>query len=76
MVAGERRGPPEDCGGPFGYLEFVDAMSDPAHPDHDDVMDWHGERFDPEDIELDAVEAMLGRIRGQRRKGPGRRKRT
>ncbi len=57
-------------------MEFVDAMSDPAHPDRDDVMDWHGERFDPKDIELDTIEATLGRIRGQRRKGRGRGKRT
>lgn len=70
LVACDRRGPPEDCGGPFAYQEFFDAMSDPVHPDHDVVVDWYGEPFDPDDMELEAVEAMLSRIRGQRRKGP------
>ena len=76
LVAGERRGPPEDCGGPFGYMEFLDAVSDPTHPDHEEAMDWYGEPFDPDDMELDTVEAMLSRIRGQRRKGPRKGKRT
>ena len=76
LVAGERRGPPEDCGGPFGFVAFLDAMSDPGHPDHEDVMDWYGEPFEAEDMELDKVEAMLSRIRGQRRKGPRKGKRA
>jgi hypothetical protein len=36
------------------------------------MMDWYGERFDPDDLELEAVEAMLGRIRASRRKGPAK----
>jgi hypothetical protein len=76
LIAGERRGPPEDCGGPYGYLEFLDAISDPAHPGHEEAMDWYGEPFDPEDMELDTVEAMLSHIRGHRRKGPRKRKRA
>ena len=76
LVTGERRGPPEDCGGPFGFMEFLDAMSDPGHPDHEDHLDWYGEPFDAEDMELDKVEAMLGRIRGQRRKGAKKGKRA
>lgn len=69
LVAGERQSPPEDCGGPFGFLEIVDALSDPDHPDHEELFDWYGERFDPEDMNLDTVEAMLSRIRGRRRMG-------
>lgn len=76
LVEGERRGPPEDCGGPFGFMAFLDAMSDPGHPDHAELMDWHGEPFDAEDMELDKVEAMLSRIRGLRRQGSRKRKRA
>ena len=76
LVAGERRGPPEDCGGPFGFMAFLDAMSDPGHQDHEDLMDWYGEPFAAGDMELDKVEAMLSRIRGQRRKGPRKGKRA
>ncbi len=39
-------------------------------------MDWYGEPFEAEDMELDKVEAMLNRIRGQRRKGPRNGKRA
>ena len=45
---------------------------DEAHEEHQAVLDWYGERFDPDDLELDTVEAMLGRIRASRRKGPAK----
>jgi len=62
LVTGERRGPPEDCGGPFGFTEFLTAISDPGHPNHTDAMDWYGKPFDADEMELDKVEAMLSRI--------------
>ena len=70
FIDGKGRCPPEDCGGPPGFEEFLKAVGDESHPDHEDLMDWYGQPFDPEDLELDAAEAMLSRIRGQRRKGP------
>lgn len=76
LVAGARRAPPEDSGGPFGFMDFVDAISDPDHPDHEHLMDWYGRHFDSEDMDLDTVEAMLSRIRGSRRRGQGRKKRA
>ena len=33
-VAGKRAGPPEDVGGVWGYMEFIEAMRDPKHPRH------------------------------------------
>ncbi len=45
-------------------------MADETHPEHEDVLAWHGgEQFDPDDLQLEVVEAMLSRIRGSRRKG-------
>lgn len=71
LVGGERRAPPEDVGGPPGFFEFVEAMMDRNHPDHDEVFEWYGhEPFIPDDIERDVVEVQLERIRAQRRKGP------
>jgi hypothetical protein len=72
LVDGARRAPPEDCGGPPGFDAFLEAMLDEAHEEHEAMMDWYGERFDPDDLELEAVEAMLGRIRASRRKGPAK----
>jgi hypothetical protein len=47
--------PPEDVGGPWGYKDFVDAMSDPEHPKHVEMIHWHGKLFDPNDFLLQNV---------------------
>lgn len=39
---GEGACPPEDCGGPSGYAEFLAALADPAHPDHHHLRTWAG----------------------------------
>ena len=70
LLAGARRAPPEDCGGAPGFEVFLEAMADEAHDEHEAMMDWYGDPFDADDMELDVVEAMLGRIRAGRRKGP------
>lgn len=41
--------PPEDCGGPGGYTELLDALYDPGHPDHDHMSTWVGTRLRPFD---------------------------
>ncbi|MDP8052872.1 plasmid pRiA4b ORF-3 family protein, partial [Pasteurella atlantica] len=35
---GERACPPEDCGGPMGYDELLDILSDKKHPSYDDMI--------------------------------------
>lgn len=47
-LAGERNGPPDDCGGVPGYYNFVEAMSDPKHPEHRELKEWHGGKYKPE----------------------------
>src|SRR3546814_12915480 len=32
-VDGERRAPPEDCGGTPGFESFLDAIANPRHPE-------------------------------------------
>jgi hypothetical protein len=34
--------PPEDIGGPPGYQEFREALADPAHERHADLVEWWG----------------------------------
>jgi pRiA4b ORF-3-like protein len=43
--AGRRR-PPEDCGGVPGYREFLKAIRDPRHPEHEAILEWVGGGFD------------------------------
>jgi hypothetical protein len=47
-VEGARACPPEDCGGPWGYANFLEAIRDPKHEDHDDLLEWIGGKFDSE----------------------------
>lgn len=44
---GERACPPEDCGGPWGYPEYLAAIADPKHEQHKELLEWGGP-FDPE----------------------------
>ena len=57
-LEGERATPPEDVGGIWGYEEYVEAMVDPDHPEHEEWLEWRGE-FDPEDFDVDEVNAAL-----------------
>ena len=58
-LEGARSCPPEDVGGWPGYADFLDAMADPTHPDHDDRSEWIGGRWDPEHFNLDGVNEAL-----------------
>lgn len=51
----EARGrcPPEDVGGPWGYAEFLEAITDPKHERHAEVAEWIGGPFDPDVVEVE-----------------------
>ena len=42
---GARACPPEDVGGPFGYLELLEAIADTTHERHTEFVGWIGEDF-------------------------------
>lgn len=46
-IAGVRSCPPEDCGGPYGYADLLEALADPAHEEHERLKEWVGEYFEP-----------------------------
>ncbi len=56
---GQRACPPEDIGGVWGYADFVKAIRNPRHPEHDEMLEWAGGEFDPEKFDLDGVNGML-----------------
>ncbi len=45
-LEGERACPPEDCGGIWGYRAFWEAISDPEHEEHANMLEWCGGPFD------------------------------
>jgi hypothetical protein len=61
-LAGKRACPPEDVGGIFGYEEFLQAIRDPKHPEHDAMLEWVGGAFDPEAFDLRAVTERLAHL--------------
>jgi hypothetical protein len=62
-LGGANACPPEDVGGPYSYPEFLEALADPAHPEHDHLLEWHGGPFDPAVFDLAATERRLASIK-------------
>ena len=76
---GARACPPEDCGGAYGYIDLLDAITDPKHEQHRELRDWIGGRFDAEAFDVKAVNAKLAKIALKRTPAPRKpapRKRT
>ena len=59
VLAGARAFPPEDLGGAPGYELLLEALSDPANPEHEEYQSWAGEGFDPERFDLGATNERL-----------------
>jgi hypothetical protein len=41
-LEGDRACPPEDCGGPGGFREYLAAIRDPDHEEHEEMLKWRG----------------------------------
>lgn len=63
LLGGRRRCPPENCGGPWGYQELLEAMADPSHERHAEVVEWVGEEWDAKEFEVEEVAAELMGVR-------------
>lgn len=61
-LKGKRACPPEDVGGVWGYEEFLAAIRDPAHEEHDSYLEWVGGGFDPEYFDLEQTNRLLADI--------------
>ena len=61
-VAGERHGPPEDCGGLEAYKDMLYCLK---HPETDlgrEWREWLGRAYDPEKCDLNAINRALRRL--------------
>lgn len=54
-VDGKRACPPEDCGGVLGYEDFLRAIRNPKHKEHEEMLEWVGGEFDPEHFDVKEV---------------------
>ena len=53
-IDGERACPPEDVGGVYGFADYVAAITNQNHSEHDELRKWNGP-FDP--TQFDAAKA-------------------
>ena len=58
-IAGARAAPPDDVGSVPGYLNFLEAIGNPKHPEHESMLIWIGGAFDPEGFDLNAINRTL-----------------
>jgi hypothetical protein len=58
-IKGRRARPPEDVGGMWGYYDFLEAITDPDHEEHESYLEWIGGEFDPQAFDLEEVNQAL-----------------
>lgn len=68
-TGGARSGPPEDCGGFPGYLNLLETLANPKHPEREEMLEWIGGEWDAEAFDIEAVNTML---KPRKRKSSGR----
>jgi len=54
-LGGERRCPPEDCGGPPGYFDFIENIARKNSKKAKEALDWYGGPYDPDDIDEEQI---------------------
>ena len=70
-IEGVRACPPEDCGGVYGYMDFCEAMADKNHPEHRELKEWFGGKYDPDRFDLAKVNQALG-VKAGKSKNPSK----
>lgn len=58
-LAGARACPPEDAGGIGGYELLLEALGNPAHPEHNHMRQWAGPSYDPEHFSVQQANSAL-----------------
>jgi hypothetical protein len=60
LLGGERRCPPEDCGGHPGYNDFLAKLASKTKKRA--ALNWYGGPYDPNDMDEEAVIIKLTKI--------------
>lgn len=62
-IDGEGACPPEDCGGPWGYAELKEKLSDAKHSEYTEIREWMGldedETWDATAFDLATAQQMI-----------------
>lgn len=62
ILDGAGMAPPEDVGGPVGYMEFLKIIHDPTHPEYREKRAW-GETMGYNPLDLDAINQNLKNVK-------------
>jgi hypothetical protein len=65
-LAGANAFPPEDVGGLGGYEEFLQAIGDPSHEQHEAMWQWCGGPFDPKGFDINSANRAIREWLSQR----------
>ncbi len=62
-LAGKRAGPPDDCGGPWGYGDLLESAKDPESERYEELMEWMDlDSMDPEEFDLPRANVRLAKV--------------
>ena len=68
FLGGERRCPPEDCGGFPGYYEFLDDIASNDSKKRGAALKWYGRPYNPDDIGEQKIITALKRLANAKRR--------
>ena len=68
-MGGKLHDPPKDCGDIPGFYSPLQAVHDPAHDQHEQMLEWVGGDFDPEAFSVDDVNQRLATPQRRQPKG-------
>ncbi|MEP6512451.1 MAG: plasmid pRiA4b ORF-3 family protein [Parafilimonas sp.] len=58
-IKAKRNCPPEDCGGFPGYEHLAEIMQKPKHPEYKEMIEWLGDIYDPEEVDIELINEDL-----------------
>jgi len=65
LLDGGGKCPPEDCGGPWGYMDLKKILADKKHPDYYDMREWMGltgKPWKPDSFDMAKAKKAVNRI--------------
>ena len=63
VIKGKQACPPEDCGGIWGYSDFLEAIQNPKHEEHESMLEWAGGEFDPDELDIKLINSHLKNLK-------------
>jgi hypothetical protein len=66
-IEGQYANPPEDSGGIYGYYENLEVLKDPMHEEYEDILEWMGGDFDPDEFNIEEVNKTLKKMNPRKR---------